>query len=93
MVRRASKIDQNQHQIIEAFESHGCAVKSTAGLGDGFPDLVVFDGKQHHLVEVKMPKGKLRESQITFIDAWAGPVHIVRSPIEVLALVQEWRKQ
>jgi len=93
MARRAAKIDANQPEIIEAFEDNGCAVKSTAGLGDGFPDLVVFDGKQHHLVEVKMPKGKLRKSQITLIDVWAGPVHIVRSPIEVLALVQAWRKQ
>ena len=93
MVRRAAKVDENQPEIIEAFEDNGCAVKSTAGVGCGFPDLVVFDGKSHHLVEVKMPKGKLRKSQITFIDAWAGPVHIVRSPIEVFALVQEWRKQ
>lgn len=92
MPRRDAKIDANQPDIVEAFQDEGCAVKSTAGIGDGFPDLVVWDGKSHHLVEVKQKGGKLTRHQVAFMDMWPGPVHIVRSKIEVLALCQEWRK-
>lgn len=92
MPRRAAKIDANQPGIVREFERNECAVYSTASAGMGFPDMVVYDGKTHHLVEVKRPKGKLTPHQVNFMDMWPGPVHIVRTPIEVMALVQEWRK-
>lgn len=92
MPRRAAKIDANQPEIVAEFERHGCKVKSTAGVGDGFPDLIVWcDG--HHLVEVKTPTGKLRPSQIKFISEWPCPVYVVKSTTEALALVQQWRKE
>ena len=93
MPRRAAKKDANHDEVVMEFERHECAVYSTAGIGDGFPDIVVWDGEAHHLVEVKNAGGKLTDHQKRFMDVWPGPVHIVRTPIEVMALVQEWRKK
>lgn len=92
MPRRAAKIDANQPAIVAEFERLGCAVKSTAGVADGFPDLIVHRNG-HHLVEVKAPKGKLRGSQIRFMEQWPGIVHVVKSEIEARALVQQWDKE
>ena len=92
MSRRAAKIDENQPKIVEEFERLGCAVKSTAGLGGGFPDLIVW-GRGNRLVEVKAKRGKLTPEQERFFSEWPGPIHIVRSGLEVKALVQEWNDE
>ena len=92
MVRRAAKIDNVQPEIVEEFERLGCKVKSTAGLGGGFPDLIVW-GRGNRLVEVKAKRGKLTPEQAKFFQEWPGPIHIVRSGLEVKALVQEWTKE
>lgn len=93
MPRRAAKIDENQPEIVKRLESEGYRVKSTAGIGDGFPDLVIGhpDWPFVRLVEVKNGKrGRLTEDQKKFIaDGW--PVDVVRSAIEITALMQEWR--
>ena len=93
MPRRAAKVDANQPEIVAEFRRHGCGVQSLAGVGKGFPDLLIWcDG--HYLVEVKNRKGKnrLTVDQIEFIDDWPGPVYVVRDRIEAMALVQHWRK-
>lgn len=91
MPRRAAKIDKNQPEIIEEFESHGCAVHSLAGVGDGFPDLIVWDGAVHHLVEVKSKTGKLTAKQELFHDKWPGRIYIIRDKPEVKMQVEIWR--
>jgi hypothetical protein len=92
-MRRAAHIDQNQPAIVEALEAVGCTVKSTAGVGDGFPDLIVGKAGETYLMEVKNPnqppnKRKLRPGQQKFRDWWRGsPVHVVHSVEEALAVV------
>jgi len=91
--RRAAKIDANQPEIVQVFEDEGLAVRSMAGVGDGFPDLLVWCGRSHHLVEVKGKRGTLTEKQKKFMRAWPGPVHIVRDPVQAKALIQEWQRE
>jgi hypothetical protein len=38
---RANKLDSNHREIVEGLEARGHLVRSTAGLKDGFPDLLV----------------------------------------------------
>ena len=92
MARRAAKIDDNQPAIVAEFERLGCAVKSTAAMGDGFPDLIVW-ARGNRMVECKGKRGKLTPDQVKFCEEWPGPIHIVRNGLEVRALVQEWQQE
>jgi len=85
-MRRAAKIDANQHEIVQALKQVGWKVKSAASLGRGFPDLVIARGHSVQLVEVKRLKGSLTADQQRFIirDGW--PVRIIRTVEEALEL-------
>ncbi len=87
---RRGKADANHKSVQEALEAHGCVCVSTAIVGGGFPDIVAaraFHGVsgatstpgRTFLVEVKMPKGKLEQSQRDFMAKWPGEVLILRS--------------
>lgn len=93
MSRRAAKIDATQPEIVAELERLGCAVRSTAGEGNGFPDLVVWYLDRHHLVEVKGKRGKLTQKQKDFMRDWPGAVWIVRDKTEAMAIVQQWEKE
>ncbi len=87
---RRGKADANHKAVQEALEAHGCVCVSTAMVGGGLPDLIVsrpyygVSGAtstpgRTFLVEVKMPKGKLEQSQREFMAKWPGEVLILRS--------------
>lgn len=52
-MRHRARIDDNQQTIVSALEAMGWLVKSTAQLGNGFPDLVIAKHGRLVLVEVK----------------------------------------
>ena len=52
-MRRAARTDQNHSQIVAALRALGWLVKSTAAVGDGFPDLVIAKQGRVLLLEVK----------------------------------------
>jgi len=82
-VRRAAKIDHTQPAIRACFEAHGWLVRSTAALGFGFPDLVVYKNGETWFVECKTGHGRLRAAQEQFIeDGW--PVIVLHSVDEAL---------
>lgn len=69
------RIDNNAKEIISALEAGGCSVESI-----GRPvDIAVGLHGRSYLFEIKQPKGKLRESQIKFINRWTGHVGVLRS--------------
>ena len=69
------RIDTNAKEIIAALEAGGCTVESI-----GRPvDIAVGWRGQSFLFEIKTAKGKLRESQIKFINRWTGHVGVLRS--------------
>ena len=96
-MRRAARIDDNQAAIVAALRKDGCKVKSTAAVGDGWPDITVQgpDGKIH-LMEIKNPdqppsKRKLREKQQKLHDeGWN--ISVVTNWAEALNVVA-WRQQ
>jgi len=78
------RVDNNAKLIIEALEAGGCSVESI-----GRPvDIAVGINGRSYLFEIKQPKGKLRESQIKFLDRWRGHVGILRSIEDVQLFLQ-----
>jgi len=84
-VRQAARVDGNHAQIVEVLEKAGCRVYSTAQLGDGFPDLLVYSDRhplKTFLVEIKdgrrpPSERKLSKPEIKFGEFWPGPVYVV----------------
>lgn len=74
--------DGNHDELVLAYESQGYLVKSTAMVGEGFPDVVIwhpsFPEGFVKLAEIKAEKGKFKKKQDTFREkGW--PVDVVRS--------------
>lgn len=88
-MRRAGKVDANQHAIIEVLLAANCRVQTLAAMGGGVPDLLVQrpDGSLA-LLEVKGEHGTLTPRQRTWMKSWPG-VKVVRSPDEALIVVAE----
>ncbi len=89
-MRRASKIDRNQPEIVEALRKVGALVYPMHQIGGGFPDLLVCWGGVLRLLEVKdgtlPPSGRaLTEDQVRFHSIW--PVTVVKNVDEALAAI------
>jgi hypothetical protein len=87
-MRRAAKVDGNHGAIVEALRKLGIWVRSTAALGDGFPDLLVWF-RQFHLIELKdgakPPSArKLTPAEELFFASCPGPKHLCNNLDEVL---------
>jgi len=82
------KVDGNQTDIVKALVKCGYSVRSMASVGDGFPDLLVGVQSLNILLEVKMPKGKLRAKQTAFRDGWHGQCATVTSAEDAVKMVQ-----
>lgn len=84
--------DANHDEIKNACIEAHLSVIDTAGVGGGFPDLVV--GGYHQkleipytaLIEVKTADGKLMPNQQNLQDSWRGAIFTVRTRKEVLAI-------
>lgn len=85
--RRPAKVDSNQPAIVEALRRAGASVRSTAMVGDGFPDLAVGILGATFLVEIKGERGKLSPAEEKFFDAWTGHVVIIRTPEQAIDFV------
>lgn len=96
MSRFARRTDDNQAQLVATFRRIGCAVFSLASVGRGCPDLLVGCAGRNWLVEVKdgskaASKRKLTPLEAEFHAMWPGPVAVVETVEDVLALVAQWR--
>jgi hypothetical protein len=87
-LRRAAKRDAIEPDVIATLEAFGCYVWRL----DQPVDLLCGYRGRTYLVEVKSGKrGRLTGGQVDFIAAWrGGPVEIVRSADEALAMVKRW---
>ena len=77
MGRIASRVDQNQTEIVKAFRRMGYSVKSLAAVGDGMTDLLISKKGLNVLVEVKNgtkppSEQRLRPKQEVFHSDWQG---------------------
>ena len=93
MARRAAKVDDNQGAIVDAvLNLPGYSVQSLAGVGCGCPDLLIGAPSGHILMEVKNREGRglgLTPDQKTWHATWLGPVFIVSSPTEAIAVLEQ----
>jgi hypothetical protein len=83
------RVDGNQKAIMDALRKVGCKVRSTAEIGEGFPDLLVRPpGRMASLIqmETKMPKGKLEPDQVKYLTEFPETL-IVRSVEDALRAV------
>ncbi len=62
-MRRASKVDGNQPEIVRELRRIGAYVECLHTVGGGFPDLYVEYKGFRTLMEVKMPGEKLNDVQ------------------------------
>ena len=92
MVRRASRIDENQKRIVRVLRQTGCRVCSTSAVGNGFPDLLVYRPAIDTLFMLELKDGskapsrrKLTPHQVKFHEDW--PVHVVESVEDALKVV------
>jgi Holliday junction resolvase len=92
-MRRASKIDSNQIQVVSALRSAGATVQSLAAVGKGVPDLLVGHQGQTFLIEVKdgqkAPSARqLTEDQVKWHKEWKGGLlAIAEGPEQALKII------
>lgn len=93
---RAAKVDANHSAIVKALRQAGCSVQSLAAVGRGCPDLLIYAParREHILAEVKdgskPPSAReLTPDQCEWHCNWRGPVQIVTSVDEALAMVRD----
>jgi hypothetical protein len=88
---RNAKRDANEPGIINGLKNYGCTVVQLSSADNlGIPDLLVAlpDGR-FVLMEVKMPKGKLRAGQKKFFEMFKeSPVFVVNSIDGAIACVE-----
>ena len=92
-MRRAAKVDGNHGLIMDALRKAGIAVRSTAALGDGFPDAVASLRRYTCLLEFKGPGGSLTAGQVKFLAGWPGDVFVVSTPDEAVYQVVEGARE
>lgn len=93
MSRYARKVDDNHREIVATLEALGCTVHSTAGLGAGFPDLLVLCAGQLRLVEVKDGRKPKSQRKLTPAEEAFGrkfPVALVECREDAVGLVRAW---
>lgn len=81
------RVDGNQTAIVMALRAHGWSVLSLSTVGKGCPDLLVGAQSLNILLEVKMPKGKLRPKQEAFTQSWHGQCATVTSAEDAVTMV------
>lgn len=80
-------MDGSQPAIVEALRRCGAWVLHLHTVGQGCPDLLVWNRGKYILVECKSPGEKINKQQAEFIAECPGEVHVVRTPEEALRAV------
>tara|TARA_R100001086_G_scaffold247196_1_gene180856 strand:+ start:305 stop:622 length:318 start_codon:yes stop_codon:yes gene_type:complete len=97
-MRRYGRVDANHADIVDLLRRYGCSVFSTAGVGDGFPDLVVGFRGVTRLIEIKdgeksPSRRRLTDDEEEWHATWRGdPVCIIESLCDADALVRTWHR-
>ena len=91
-MRRASKVDRNQAEIVAALRAFGATVQPLHSVGKGCPDLLCGFRGTNVLIEVKdgevVPSArKLTPDQVEWHGGWKGQVVVVKDVAEALEAV------
>lgn len=89
----AKRSDANQPEIVEALRKAGATVQDLHEVGKGCPDILVswWDHRTERwelvLMEIKTPRGRLTPDERAWHTSWAGPVFVVYSVYDALAVI------
>ena len=91
-MRRISRVDANQRQVVAALRGAGASVQLLHAVGEGCPDLLVGYRGGNFLIEVKdgqkPPSAqKLTPQQEIWHRDWRGHRVVVNSPEAALAAI------
>ncbi len=97
-MRRASAVDANQPEIVEAIRKMGCSVQHLHTIGQGCPDLLIGISGKNILAEIKdgskpPSSRKLTADEIIWHGLWRGQVQIIDSIEHAIRAINWWRKQ
>ena len=86
------RVDNNHSEIVKGLRAVGATVRSTAAIGDGFPDLAVGWRGVTYLLEIKdgsKPKSKrtLTPAEQSFHNEWRGAAAVVTSLDDALRTI------
>jgi len=96
LMRRASRVDNNQALIDETAIKAGATIAKLSHVGKGFPDRLYGFHGINYLVEIKNPDAKPSDQKLTddqqkFHLDWRGQKAIIRTPLELLRLFGVYR--
>lgn len=91
-MRRRSKVDVNQQEIVKALRRVGASVDYLHTLGKGVPDLLVGFRAKNYLMEIKdgmksESRRKLTDDEQAWHLTWAGQIAIVYSVEDALRII------
>lgn len=91
-MRRASRIDVNQPEVVLALRKLGCSVEPIHMLGRGIPDLLVGHRGTNLLCELKDGKKppsarRLTDDEEEWHQLWRGQVSIINSVDEAIEMI------
>lgn len=92
MVRRRTRTDGNQTDIVKALRKCGVSVRIASDMGNDFPDLITASKGRTVLMEIKDGEAKdkrqreLRSGQVAFQNSWQGEAVLVTSVAEALGV-------
>ena len=91
-MRRASRVDANQDEIVQALRGIGCSVQLLHTVGKGCPDLLCGYRGRNVLLEVKdgskpPSKRKLTPDEQEWHDDWRGSVFVVKDIDDAINVV------
>ena len=86
------RVDGNHASIVKGLRAVGATVRSTAMVGQGFPDILCAYRGVNYLFEIKdgaksPSKRQLTAAEEVFHETWRGQVAIVTSLDEALAAI------
>jgi len=82
---RFARIDDNQREIVTALRAVGCSVQRLTA--ENLPNLLVYSPYKMQLFLLTDMRTNT-DSQLIWQTEWRGPVHVVNSVDEALALVK-----
>ena len=79
-MRRASRTDANQREIVKALREFGCTIVDLSAVGRGCPDILVGFQGRNVLLELKLPgkASRLNAVQRRWHNEWQGQAGVVR---------------
>ena len=93
--------DLSEPEVREAFEAAGCRWQTIHSPVDAIIAIPTERGCVNVLVETKNPKGaksgrtnhkKDQQKQIDFLASWPGPIDVVRTAEEAVAVVMKYQQ-